>query len=59
MEETKQQIEDKIEEKLSKEIENYCVKNPDKTVKDIVKKYKVTPDIAFYLIFEASKRLKQ
>jgi hypothetical protein len=42
----------------SDKIIDYCVKNPDETVENIAKKFKITNDTAFYLVKVASKKLK-
>jgi hypothetical protein len=41
------------------DILQFCVDNPDKTVEDIMKIYKITQSNAFYFICEAGKKLQQ
>ena len=42
---------------MKKDITKYCVKNPDKTVKEIMEKFKIDVNVAFYYIQEAGKEL--
>jgi len=49
---------DKLEEKETDEIIKYAVENPDITTKEISAKYKISSNLAFYIICEAGKLIK-
>ena len=49
---------EQISDELSSEIIEFCAENTEFTVEQVMKKYGVSMDLAFYLIKEASKKIK-
>lgn len=49
---------DRIKKEETEAIIAECVKNPELTCGEISKKHKISINIAFYIITEASKKLK-
>jgi len=48
---------EQMNEDYANEIIEYCAKNTEFTVAEVCKKYKISMDLAFYLIQEASKKI--
>ena len=49
---------DKLTKKESDKIIAYCVKHPDKMVYELMDKFNITMNLAFYLVCESAKKLK-